>query len=172
MMTPERDRLASDLHGAVERGEIVAHYQPQVAVDTRRIVSAEALSRWEHPQFGTISPEVFIPIAEETDLIGEVGEYMLKLGCESAAAWQKRATPIEVAVNVSGTQLRDPAFAQHLLRQVRAAELDPQLLTIEVTETETIMDVLTVAERLDWLRSVGVTISVDDFGVGHSSIEQ
>ncbi|MEO6943152.1 MAG: EAL domain-containing protein [Lacisediminihabitans sp.] len=171
-MIPERNQLASDLHGAVMRGEIVAHYQPQVAVNSRRIVSAEALSRWAHPQFGIVGPLTFIPLAEEHNLIGEIGEYMLKLGCEAAAAWQKRAMPIEVAVNVSAIQLRDPAFAELLIREVQAAELDPRLLIIEVTETREIMDVSTVAERLDWLRAVGVTISVDDFGVGHSSVEQ
>lgn len=171
-MTPERDRLASELYGAVERGEIIAHYQAQVAVDTRRIVSAEALSRWAHPKLGIVPPGTFIPLAEEHGLIGEIGEYMLKTGCEAAAAWQKSAIPIEVAVNVSPIQLRNPAFAEHLIREVRASELDPQLLTIEVTETTPIVDVSTVAERLDWLRSVGVTISVDDFGMGHSSVEQ
>ena len=171
-MTSEQDRLASDLHGAVGRGEIIAHFQPQFAVDTREIVSAEALSRWVHPQLGMVFPDTFIPIAEEHNLIGEIGEHMFQLGCEAAAAWQERETPIEVAVNVSAIQLRDPAFAEHVLREVRAAKLDPQLLIIEVTETAAVLDVSAVAERLDWLHSVGVTISVDDFGVGHSSVEQ
>ncbi|MEO8932302.1 MAG: EAL domain-containing protein [Lacisediminihabitans sp.] len=171
-MTTERDQLASDLRGAVTRGEIIVHFQPQVAVDTRRIVSAEALSRWMHPTLGIVSPDTFIPLAEDYNLIGEIGEYVLRVGCETAAAWQKGAMPIEVAVNVSPFQLRDPAFAEHIIREVRAAELDPEFLTIEVTEATAIVDVSTVAERLDWLRSVGVTISVDDFGVGHSSVEQ
>jgi EAL domain-containing protein (putative c-di-GMP-specific phosphodiesterase class I) len=171
-MTPEWEQLGSDLHGAVERGEIVAHYQPQVAVDTCRIVSAEALSRWAHPRLGIVFPDTFIPLAEEHHLIDEIGDYMLKIGCEAAAEWQKRAIPIEVAVNVSPLQLRDPSFAKHFIREVRASELDPQLLTLEVTETTAIMDVATVAERLDWLRGVGVTISVDDLGVGHSSVQQ
>jgi EAL domain-containing protein (putative c-di-GMP-specific phosphodiesterase class I) len=165
-------RLADDLHGAVERGEIVAWYQPQVRVDTREVVSAEALSRWMHPELGIVPPGTFIPLAEELGLITEIGDHMLELGCRSAARWQNRTTPIEVAVNVSAIQLRNPEFAERLIQAVRAADLDPKLLTIEVTETAEIIDVSTVAERLDWLRSVGVTISVDDFGVGHSSVEQ
>ncbi len=171
-MKHKRDQLATELHGAVKRGEIVAYYQPQVDVDTRRIVCAEALSRWVHPEFGIVSPQIFIPLAEEHHLIDEIGEHMLQLGCHAAAGWQKRSMPIEVAVNVSPTQLRDPAFATHVLGEVKASTLDPNLLTIEVTETTAIVDVSAVADRLDWLRSVGVTISVDDFGVGHSSVEQ
>jgi EAL domain-containing protein (putative c-di-GMP-specific phosphodiesterase class I) len=171
-MTPEQRQLAEDLPGAVARGEIVAYFQPQLTVDTRQIVSAEVLSRWMHPQFGMVSPDTFIPLAEQYDLIGEIGDHMLTLGCLAAASWQHRATPLEVAVNVSGIQLRNPAFAEHLIKELRAAELDPQLLTIEVTETAAIIDVSTVADRLDWPRSVGVTISVDDFGIGHSSVEQ
>lgn len=171
-MTPERERLASDLHGAVGRGEIVAYYQPQITVPNRQIVSAEALSRWVHPRLGIVSPDTFIPLAEEHNLIGEIGAHMLRLGCRTAAGWQDRAIPIEVAVNVSATQLRDPAFADHLIRELRDVQLNPRLLTVEVTESAAIVDVLAVADRLDWLRSVGVTISVDDFGVGHSSVER
>jgi EAL domain-containing protein (putative c-di-GMP-specific phosphodiesterase class I) len=166
------EQLASDLHGAVRRGEIVAWYQPQVRVDTRQVISAEALSRWMHPEFGIVPPGTFIPLAEELGLITEIGDHMIELGCRSAARWQNRAAPIEVAVNVSAIQLRNPAFAERLIQAMRSADLDPRLLTIEVTETSEIIDVSTVAERLDWLRSVGVTISVDDFGVGHSSVEQ
>jgi EAL domain-containing protein (putative c-di-GMP-specific phosphodiesterase class I) len=142
-----RERLASDLRGAVGRGEIVAYYQPQVTVDTRRVVSAEALSRWLHPDLGVVSPDIFIPLAEEYDLIGEIGAHMIQLGCRSAAGWQQRDAPIEVAVNVSGIQLRDPEFADHVVREVRAADLDPKLLTIEVTETAAIVDVSAVADR-------------------------
>lgn len=171
-MTLEQERLVSELRGAVERGEIIAHYQPQVTVDTRRITAAEVLSRWIHPVLGVISPNVFIPLAERHGLIGKIGERMIRLACASAASWQDRARPIEVAVNVSGIQLADPAFADNLIAEIRAAELNPELLTVEVTETEAILDVSEVAERLDWLRSVGVTVSVDDFGAGYSSVEQ
>ncbi|HEY4267901.1 MAG TPA: EAL domain-containing protein [Galbitalea sp.] len=168
----DRDRLAADLHGAVERGEIVAYYQPQLDIDTRRIVSAEALSRWVHPELGIILPGNFIPLAEEIGLISDIGDHMIALSCQSAAAWAHNGTPIEVAVNVSGIQLRDAGFSERLISAMRAAQLNPQFLTIEVTESIEIIDVSTVAERLDWLRSVGVTISVDDFGTGHSSVEQ
>ena len=168
----DRERLAGDLRGAVERGEIVAYYQPQLSIESRRIVSAEALSRWLHPELGMILPSDFIPLAEERGLIGDIGDHMIALGCQSAAGWLNQGAPIEVAVNVSAIQLRDAGFAERLVGAMRSAALDPQFLTIEVTESAEIIDVSTVAGRLDWLRSVGVTISVDDFGVGHSSIEQ
>jgi EAL domain-containing protein (putative c-di-GMP-specific phosphodiesterase class I) len=168
----DRERLAADLRGAVDRGEIIAYYQPQFAVDTRRIVSAEALSRWLHPELGVILPGDFIPIAEEHGLIGDIGDHMIGLGCRSAADWLHKGDSIEVAVNVSAIQLRDAGFADRLVGAIQTAGLDPQLLTIEVTESTAIIDVSSVAERLDWLRSVGVTISVDDFGTGHSSVER
>ncbi len=168
----ERSELENELPGAVERGEITARYQPQVDVRTRGIVAAETLARWEHPSRGMIAPSVFIPIAEESGVIGEIGDHMIALACDAARDWQRAGHDVEVAVNVSATQLRDQEFARRVLATVQAHELEPRLLTIEVTESTEIIDVSAVAERLDWLRSVGMTISVDDFGTGHSSVEQ
>ncbi len=165
-------KLAAELPQAVARGQISAHYQPQFDVATREIVAAEALARWTHPELGSIAPDVFIPLAEKLDLIDELGDYMISLGCAAARDWQRQGHAIEVAVNVSALQLTDPEFARRLLRTVEGRGLAPHLLTIEVTESTEIIDVSVVAERLDWLRSVGVTISVDDFGTGHSSVEQ
>ncbi len=164
--------LSIELRGAVARGEITAHYQPQFDSASHAIVSAEVLARWTHPEFGPISPAVFIPLAEQLGLIDELGDHMFDVGCASALDWQQRGFEVEVAINVSAVQLRDQGFAQRVLDAVHATSLNPQLLTIEVTESTEIIDVSAVAERLDWLRSVGVTISVDDFGTGHSSVEQ
>jgi EAL domain-containing protein (putative c-di-GMP-specific phosphodiesterase class I) len=165
-------RLAEDLPDAVARGEITAHYQPQFDVGTGDIVAAETLARWTHPEWGIIPPSVFIPLAEQLGLIDALGDHMISLGCDAALGWANSGRPIEVAVNVSALQLTDPDFARRLLRSVQERGLEPRLLTIEVTESTEIIDVSAVAERLDWLRSVGVTISVDDFGTGHSSVEQ
>lgn len=168
----EGSQLLSELRGAVQRGEIIAHFQPQVDLRSRRIVAAEALARWEHPTRGMIAPSVFIPMAEESGAIDEIGDHMIELACDAALSWQQAGHDVEVAVNVSATQLRDHEFARRVLSTVESHALDPRLLTIEVTESTEIIDVSAVAERLDWLRSVGMTISVDDFGTGHSSVEQ
>jgi EAL domain-containing protein (putative c-di-GMP-specific phosphodiesterase class I) len=164
--------LTHDLPGAVARGEIIAHYQPQFDVLTDTIVAAETLARWIHPEVGMVSPGVFIPMAEELGIIDEIGDHMIEVGCTSAVDWQQHGHAIEVAVNVSALQLKDHGFARRMLATIEAHALDPRLFTIEVTESTEIIDVSAVAERLDWLRSVGVTISVDDFGTGHSSVEQ
>ncbi len=164
--------LASDLVGAAERGEILAYYQPQLALATGRIVAAEALSRWKHPQFGMLSPSLFIPIAEETGLIHEVGGYMLADGCRTAARWQANELDIEVAVNVSAPQLATPRFFDDLGGHFDTLSLDPQNLTLEITESSVITDVPEVAARLETLRALGVGVSIDDFGTGHSSIAQ
>ncbi len=168
----DASELELELPGAVERGEITARFQPQIDVRSRGIVAAETLARWEHPRRGMIPPSVFIPIAEQSGAIDEIGDHMITLACDAALDWREAGHEVEVAVNVSATQLRDHEFARRLLSTVRSHDLDPRLLTIEVTESTEIIDVSAVAERLDWLRSVGMTISVDDFGTGHSSVEQ
>jgi EAL domain-containing protein (putative c-di-GMP-specific phosphodiesterase class I) len=170
-MTDETSRLLADLSGAVVRHEIVAFYQPQFDLASGRIVSAEALARWAHPD-GLVSPTTFIPLAEDSGIIHEIGANMIDLACAAALDWCSDGDRIEVAVNVSATQLHDVGFADRLIETVRSFGLDPTLLTIEVTESTAIIDVSAVAERLDWLRSVGMTISIDDFGTGHSSVEQ
>ena len=165
-------RLSDELPRAVSRGEITAHYQPQFDVSSGEIVAAETLARWTHPELGAIPPSLFIPLAEDLGLIDELGDHMIDLGCEAARDWKRQGHAIEVAVNVSALQLADPDFARRLLRTVEQHDIAPRLITIEVTESAEIIDVSDVAERLDWLRSVGVTISVNDFGTGHSSVEQ
>ena len=164
--------LDADLAGAVGRGEVTAEFQAQIDVASGRIVAAETLARWQHPTRGAIEPTVFIPVAERTGAIEEIGDRMFRLACDAALDWQRAGYGVEVAVNVSATQLRDPAFARRVLSTVESLAIDPQLLTIEITESTEIIDMSAVAERLDWLRSVGMTISVDDFGTGQSSVEQ
>lgn len=164
--------LAHDLIGAVERGEIVAYFQPQVSVRDGSVVAAEALCRWNHPSGEQISPDVFIPIAEESGFIDELGNYMLRAACEFAVECSGRGVDLDIAVNVSAVQLKDTAYAANVVKLLREVGLEPRFLTIEITESLAIIDVSTVAERLDWLRSVGVSISVDDFGTGFSSVDQ
>ncbi|WP_227496998.1 sensor domain-containing protein [Planctomonas psychrotolerans] len=165
-------RLDSELHGALQRGELTVWYQPQVDVRSDRIVAVEALVRWHHPILGAIPPSAFIPIAEENGLIHEMGRFVLNEACTLAALWQDRGHRLEVAVNVSALQLTSPEFFTALTSGLRDCALDPAALTIEITESQMVGDIATVAPRLAALRNLGVGISVDDFGTGYSSLSQ
>lgn len=171
-MTATHDQLSHDLVGAVHRGEIVAYFQPQITAAGGHVVAAEALSRWVHPTEGMIPPDVFIPIAEETGLIDELGDFMLRAACEFAVTCQAQGHAIDIAVNVSADQLHDPDYSANVVKLLREVGLHPKYLTIEITESLAIIDISEVAQRLDWLRAVGVSISVDDFGTGFSSVGQ
>lgn len=162
--------LETDLAGAVSRGEIVAYYQPQFDVESGRIVAVEALSRWQHPVLGLVSPLDFIPIAEETGLIEEIGEYMVDQGLELAALLG--LAHIEVAVNVSALQLVTPDFTDHVIEGFQRLGLQPEQVTIELTESRPVADIPSAIERLEKLRDLGIGISIDDFGRGHSSLKQ
>ena len=164
--------LVTALHGAVDRGELAAWFQPQVDLRSGRIVAAEALCRWTHPEFGNVPPTVFIPLAEENGLIDEIGEFMLEQGCLAAAEWANRDHRVEVSVNVSPAQLVTSAFTDHLAEQLKSLELPPRSLTVEITESLVIQDMPRVVQRLDELRSLGLGVALDDFGVGQASLAQ
>jgi EAL domain-containing protein (putative c-di-GMP-specific phosphodiesterase class I) len=166
------DRLVADLGGAVERGEIVAFYQPQIDVETRRIVAVESLSRWLHPQLGLQSPLIFIPIAEEFGLIDDLGDFMIGESFACAAEFARRGRPIDVSVNVSAIQLGRSTFFDRLEARLAEIDLPPDTITLEITESRFIANRPLVAQRLVQLRAQGVGVSIDDFGVGHSSVEQ
>ena len=166
------DRLVSDLRGAVDRGEIVPYYQPQIDVSTGRIVAIESLARWFHPELGLQSPLVFIPIAEEFGLIDELGKFMIDEACRFATDLSDRGIEIDIAVNVSALQLAAPQFFGALEECLDDTNLRPGALTLEITESRFIANRPTVSDRLQRLRDRGVSVSIDDFGVGHSSVEQ
>ena len=166
------ERLVTDLYGAVARGEIVAHYQPQVDLATDRIVAAEALARWQHPELGLISPAVFIPIAEETALIHSLGRFMIDQVLDTLAGWKSHGVDLEVSVNVSATQLTTLQFFDRLDADLAKLALAPNALTIEITESHPVLDTPSIALRLEELRQRGLGISIDDYGVGHSSLKQ
>ena len=166
------DRLVSDLAGAVARGEIEAFYQPQVAVSTGAIVAVESLSRWRHPELGMQSPLVFIPIAEEFGLIDEIGGFMLDEACRCATELASRNITVDVAVNVSALQLGRASFFDRIEGLLDECEFEQEHLTLEITESRLIANRPQVSERLAVLRQQGVGVSIDDFGVGHSSVEQ
>jgi EAL domain-containing protein (putative c-di-GMP-specific phosphodiesterase class I) len=160
--------LAADLDGAVMRGEIVAVFQPQLDVRTGCIVGVEALARWNHPHLGSIPPQTFIAIAEEHELIGEIGDFMIDEGCRCAAEWNSPGRRVEVAVNVSAAQLLTLDFLERVTDNLAKYSLPADHIVIEITESLPVLDVPEVADRLVHLRRLGLGISIDDYGTGYS----
>jgi len=164
--------VATELNGAVARGEIHAVFQPQIDIGTRRIVAVEALARWTHPRLGSIPPGEFIPVAEQLGLIGEIGDFMLDESCRCSAHWTAAGLTVEVAVNVSPAQLSTVDFLDRIQNNLERHRLPADSLTIEITESLPVADVPTVLLRMTELRELGIGISVDDFGTGHASTDR
>jgi diguanylate cyclase len=167
----ERLKLENQLRRALKRDELLAFYQPKVDLRTSQVLGAEVLLRWNHPERGFVSPVEFIPLAEESGMIVEFGAWVLNAACRQNKAWQAAGLPpIRVAVNVSARQFRDGRFLETLRQALQVSALDPQFLTLELTEN-TIME--NAQENLDILhgiKTLGVKLSVDDFGTGYSSL--
>ncbi|MBA2665720.1 MAG: EAL domain-containing protein, partial [Trueperaceae bacterium] len=166
----ERASLEAHLRKALERGELELHYQPRVSLADGRITSVEALARWPHPERGWISPATFIPVAEESGLIGAMGAHLLDLACRQAKAWEVAGTPSVVAVNLSARQLMERDLVRSVRDALERAELDPRLLELELTESTIMHNVGENIVKLGELRALGVSISIDDFGTAYSSL--
>jgi diguanylate cyclase (GGDEF)-like protein len=162
--------LESSLQRALERDELRAVYQPIVELASGRVVKHEALVRWLRPGNGMVSPDEFIKVAEDTGLIVPIGEWMLTRATADAAAWQAEQPGVGVAVNVSGRQLERSDLPSAVTRALRASELPPPLLTLEVTESVLVRDEARMLAALNELRALGVRIAIDDFGTGYSSL--
>jgi EAL domain-containing protein (putative c-di-GMP-specific phosphodiesterase class I) len=167
-----RTDLAADLSGAAGRGELLAYFQPLVDVATGRIVAAEALCRWRHPGIGLVSPNVFIEIAERTEVIEEIGRFMLETGCAFLQHAERNGLDLAVSVNASPAQLSTDGVWTQLRSELAARSLDPTRVTVEVTESLKIEDPEGVAAVLTVLKDHGVGVSLDDFGTGHTSAAQ
>lgn len=163
----ERVQLETDMRTAIERGEMHLAYQPVLALADDRIIGYEALIRWDHPQLGSISPVRFIPLAEETGQIVEIGAWVLKEACRQAA---QLANDVYVAVNVSPIQFRSPMLLSHLTQALASGGLPAWRLEIELTETAIVEDGAKIAEMLGAIRRLGVSVAMDDFGTGYSSL--
>ena len=167
----ERVKLENDLWNGLEKGEFSVHYQPQVRLSDGVIVGAEALIRWQHPEFGMIHPARFIPVAEETGLIGAIGKWVLETANEQNRRWLRSGLPpLRMAVNVSTRQFRHGAILQILETLIAAGELDPASLELEVTESSIMEDMDDSIRILGELRALGASTSLDDFGTGYSSL--
>jgi diguanylate cyclase (GGDEF)-like protein/PAS domain S-box-containing protein len=167
----ERAALESGLRRALPRGEFVLHYQPIYRLRDRSVVGVEALVRWRHPEKGVLSPRDFIPLAEDVGLIARVGEWVLRRACEQMRAWQRSgAGLLRVSVNVSPRQFQQRDFAANVRRIVNEIGLDPSFLDLEITESIAMHDVAHTGRILAELADLGIQISMDDFGTGHSSL--
>ncbi|HTP69160.1 MAG TPA: EAL domain-containing protein [Dongiaceae bacterium] len=171
MLVRERLNLENQLRGAIGRGEIQVHYQPEFDVLTKRLVRFEALARWIHPTLGIISPDKFIPIAEESGLIVMLGAYIMEVACTEAVRWQAMSPlPVQVAVNVSTLQFKRNDFIEEVLDILKRTGLRPDLLQLELTETIMMTGVHRASDSMARLRAIGVSFAIDDFGTGYSCL--
>ena len=162
-----RRQLEVDLRQAIQAGALEVYYQPCVSLQDDRITGCEALVRWRHPERGAVSPAEFIPIAEETGLINELGEYVLNTACMEAATWPD---DIKLAVNVSPIQFKSGTLALKIMAALAASGLAASRLELEITEAVLIRDDEAALAILHQLRAIGVRIALDDFGTGYSSL--
>jgi diguanylate cyclase (GGDEF)-like protein len=163
----QRHRLETDLRRAISEGEFELHFQPLFDLDGHRIGSFEALLRWNHPVRGRIPPAEFIPVAEETDLIVPIGNWVIQEACRQALSWPE---DVRVAVNVSSVQFRRPGLQNVILQSLAASGLEPKRLEVEITESIFLESLDSTLAVLHALRSLGVRIALDDFGTGYSSL--
>lgn len=166
----ERLRTEAQLRRAIERDELVVHYQPILNVEDRSWSGVEALVRWQHPERGLLSPDEFIPLAEETGLIVPLGMAVLEMVCRHAREWSRTLPGINIAINASPVQLAYPTTASEIKATIRRAHLDPAALTVEVTESALMEELDTAREVLEELKAAGVNVLIDDFGTGYSSL--
>ena len=164
--------LAHDLRRALDAGEVEVHYQPNVDALESRVIGFEALVRWEHPEQGSVSPARFVAVAEQSDLIVQLGAYVLRLACEEGVRLRRERPDdrLVIAVNVSARQLLDRRVVDDVRAVLDDTGLEPDLLCLELTESALMEDLERAATRLEELRALGVRIAIDDFGTGYSSL--
>jgi diguanylate cyclase (GGDEF)-like protein len=159
------------LRQALERGEFVLHYQPQVDLATGRVVGAEALLRWQRPDMGLVSPAQFISIAEETGLIVPIGDWVVREACKQSRGWLNAGlSAVPVSVNVSALQFRQPEFPEKVAAALREIDLPPESLELEITESVIMHGADTTMATMHQLKAMGLKLSIDDFGTGYSSL--
>ena len=167
----ERLAFESELRRALEQGQLSVHYQPKVAPDTRRIRGVEALVRWQHPSMGSISPARFIPVAEETGLIVQLGRWVLEQACRQQVAWKRSGlADVSMAVNLSTRQFSDADLLPDISRIITETGIDPQQLELEITESLLMNNEALGTDLLRQLKALGLQLAVDDFGTGYSSL--
>ncbi|MEH2412632.1 EAL domain-containing protein [Nostoc sp.] len=170
---PELLTLEKSLRYALERKEFTVYYQPRVNIATEEITGMEALLRWQHPEMGLVAPSVFIPLAEESGLIVPIGEWVLRTACSQNKTWQDMGLPpITIAVNLSLKQFRQPKLLEIIAEMLEQTALEARFLELEITESTAIENLDFTKTVLENLQQMGVYISIDDFGTGHSSLSR
>jgi diguanylate cyclase (GGDEF)-like protein/PAS domain S-box-containing protein len=164
-----RQEMESDLRNAISKNELELHYQPIIDARTGKMCGAEALLRWKHPGKGMIAPDQFIPLAEETDLINQIGGWVLRTACNEAARWPAE---VKVAVNLSPVQLREGNLLDVVIYTLAESGLPPERLELEITETALIESAADLLPMLRKFKNLGISISLDDFGTGYSSLSR
>jgi diguanylate cyclase (GGDEF)-like protein len=166
-------RLTNNLFRVIDKHELLLYYQPQIDTKTGRIVGAEALLRWSHPEYGLLLPHMFIPLAEQIGLIGSIGDWVLREACRQCKEWHDNGlTKICMSVNVSPLQLQRPDFVRHVQQILDETKLDAKYLELELTESAAESNSENITDILNLLKEMGITISIDDFGTEYSSLSR
>jgi len=165
-------KLANSLYRALDKNELFIYYQPQVKTDTQEIVGFEALLRWNHNEYGMVPPSVFIPIAEKTGLIKQIGLWVIKTVCEQFKSISREGKEIRISVNLSIEQLKDETIAWQIDKILNDTQTEAKNIQIEITESVAFDKEPYVLQRIKELKNLGVSISIDDFGTGHSSLSR
>lgn len=167
----EKRRIHNDLSFAIRRNELEMYYQPIVDLNSGRVVKAEALLRWKHPEKGFVSPALFIPIAEESDLIHALGDWVFRTVTQQVQKWDVAGLPpIEVSVNISAKQFMDPRTMDRLLGYISSASVSPRRIIVEITESVFVQEKSEIVGQIKQLQEAGIRIALDDFGTGYSSL--
>jgi diguanylate cyclase (GGDEF)-like protein len=166
----QQAELLRDLRQAVDQGALQLVYQPKIDARSLQVTAAEALLRWHDRQRGVISPTVFIPLAERHGLMSEIGRWVIEEACRQAGAWRAEGLRMRVAVNISGHQLRQDGWVDHLCQCLQRHGVQPSRFTCEITESVAMEDTAVTRQAFDRLRAAGIHVSIDDFGTGHSSL--
>ncbi len=166
----DRLMLEMNLRQALDRNEFILYYQPQLNLKTGKIVAAEALIRWLHPERGLIYPAEFIPLAEETGLIVRLDEWVLRNACEQAQLWKQAGYPLTIAVNLSGLQFNQPSLTERVINIIRSSQINPCQVEIELTESALVQNPELAIRILRDLKNFSLQLSLDDFGTGYSSL--
>ena len=168
--SPRRLSLTGSLRSAIADGEIILYFQPKAELRTGRIIAVEALARWQHPRLGLIGPSEFVPIAEQTGLIGPLTSYVLEAALRQLSVWCKQGEDLSVAVNLSARSFLDTELAAELPRLLERTGIDAERLELEITESMLMLDPARAQTTLERLSAIGLRLSVDDFGTGYSSL--
>ncbi|PCM45283.1 putative bifunctional diguanylate cyclase/phosphodiesterase [Marinobacter sp. ANT_B65] len=166
----DRKQLEKDLSQALALDQFYVVYQPQVDLETKRVIGAEALLRWDHPVRGLVPPDYFIPFAESNGSIVEIGQWVLEQACQQARVWAGKGLPIRIAVNLSAVQLHQERIVEDILSTLKRHDIPAGRLELEVTETSFMTNLSDAVAKLDILNRAGISIAVDDFGTGYSSL--